>query len=38
MEEIGLDLWLQCRQMRLENGYQYPAMRLIHTPACFCKR
>jgi len=22
--------------MRLENGYEYPAMRLTYSPACFC--
>jgi len=24
--------------MRQENGYEYPAMRLIYSPACFCTR
>jgi len=22
--------------MRLENAYEYPAMRLTYSPACFC--
>jgi hypothetical protein len=38
MEEIELEVWLQSRQMRLENAYEYPAMRLIYSPACFCSR
>jgi len=24
--------------MRQENAYEYPAMRLIYSPACFCTR
>ena len=38
MEEIELEVWLQSDEMQMASAYEYPAMRLIHAPACFCNR